>query len=106
MSDDRVDGTPGQLHEEPPTPARRLNLTLRYVGLLLPLAMLFAGLGLSGRLSYGFVVCGSIGAAVWIAITAVLALRHDWKGAAAISVIYVLWNTPLWLLVAGVFPGR
>ena len=103
--DDRMVDAPAQVQNEPLTPKQTLNATLRWLGILLPLVMVY-GLGLwlgFGRGSYsGFRTPVMLGAALWVGFAVTLAWRRDWRGAAAISACYVLVDAWWWLLALGV----
>jgi hypothetical protein len=84
-----VNGTLGQSHKEPPTPARRQNLAIRYVGLVIPFVLTAFVPIFSIDSMAVFLVFLSLGAAVWLTASGVLASRRDWKGALAISAVCV-----------------
>ena len=79
---------------------RGFDLWLRWLGILLPLAALW-GL-LSGRMPV--LAAAIVSLALWLSFTVALAVRRDWRGALAISVIYVVFNGP-WLVIILAFHG-
>ncbi len=97
--------TGANVQKEPPAPTRRLNLTLRYLGIILPLVAtyLFAMLSVfRWDSSAGSLAAVAVGGAIWAGCTVFLCSRRDWAGAGAISFLYVLMNAWLWLVVLGV----
>jgi hypothetical protein len=106
--DDRSDGGPAWTRDDRKSPRQRVNLTLRWLGIILPLVLSFPAfpwlswLGLErGGLS-GFRVRMGLGAAIWIGFTAVLVRRRDWQGAVGISLVYLVLETWWWIFVLGV----
>jgi len=103
--DDRMADAPSPVQKEPPAPGRGTNLALRYLGIILPLALTyFVGFWLSfvwGSLD-GFRAAVALAAALWIGFAVALALRRDWAGVAAITVFYLLVDAWWWLLALGV----
>jgi hypothetical protein len=96
---------PPPVQKEPPVPGRGTNLTLRYLGIILPLVMTyFLGFWLGfGRAGLdGFRVAVALAAASWIGFAVALAIRRDWAGVAAITVFYALVDAWWWLLALGV----
>lgn len=83
---------------------RRRNMTMRYLGILLPLAITY-GIGLqvtgSHQVALLRLVVG-VGAVLWVGFACLLGLRRDWSGALAISVVYLILNGWMWLLALGV----
>ncbi|MBN1630820.1 MAG: hypothetical protein JW990_13740 [Thermoleophilia bacterium] len=101
MDDRMVDG-PAPVQKEPLTPRQRVNLTLRWLGIILPLAITYPVFSwiLDGfqRGSGGFLALVATAAGLWIAFTVALAWRRDWAGAAAISAFYLVVDAWWWLL--------
>jgi hypothetical protein len=79
---------------------RGINLSLRYLAIVLPLVVV-------GFYSWSFVPhfgrdgYVAISLFLWLVFTVVLAVRRDWSGALATSVVYALINVPFLLLLLG-----
>lgn len=84
---------------------RRLNLTLRYLGIILPIVASYAGLILADGHPLGLWLGLGIGAVLWSAFTIVLLARRDWAGAGTVTFCYVVLSAWVWLLITGVMPG-
>jgi hypothetical protein len=88
--------------QEPPDPKRRFNLTLRVVGIVLPLVVAY-GVGLfyfgAKHNSTGFYAAKAAAAAIWIVLGVALAARRDWIGAFAVTGVYVFFAGWMWLSV-------
>lgn len=70
--DDRVEGGPHRLAQEPQAPGHGVNMALRYLGLILPLAVtywLVLSFGPSIESRLWALTMVSLGAAIWIAAT-------------------------------------
>lgn len=87
---------------QPPGPERRLNLILRYVGIILPLAVGY-GLGLfyfgARDNDAGFLVSRVVAAALWVGFAAALAARRDLIGAFVVTASYIFFVGWMWLAV-------
>jgi hypothetical protein len=88
--------------EEQRDPRRRVNLALRYLGIILPMVLSY-GLGAfyfgtSDNLT-GYWVARILGAAALLGCAAALSLRRDWHGAAAITGVYLFFDAWLWFTV-------
>ena len=103
--DDRVDGRLESRQSEPPPPGRRVDLVLRYLGIILPIAVSYLG-GLALSLGRGSLTCmlasAITAAAIWIGAAVVLGLRHDWAGVGAVTFFYVALDAWIWLPAVGV----
>lgn len=112
--DDRQRSESAWIQEGPRTRRQRTNLTIRWLGILLPLVFsspivywivtpvsTLLGLGAAGWPGSG--VWLAMGAVIWIAAVGVLCVRRDWQGAGGISAVYVVINIYWWLPVLGVF---
>jgi hypothetical protein len=80
-------------------------MALRYLGLILPFVVTYWlswVLGERFGSTHWTLAMVGLGAVIWIAATATLIVRRDWKGAAAISVIYVLVDAWWWIVALGV----
>ena len=87
---------------EPPDPARRVNLLLRTVGMIVP-ALLAYGLGafyfgVTGN-DVGYWVARALAAAVCVASVAALSVRRDFVGAGAVTGVYIFDDGWLWFTV-------
>lgn len=80
---------------------RGIDLWLRWLGILLPLAALWGFL--SGN-AVPVLATAIVSLALWVGFTVALAVRRDWRGALAISVIYVILSGS-WLVIILVFHG-
>ena len=72
---------------------------VRWLGLLLPLLLTYPLLPFVEFGSAWFQIRVILGAACWVGATAVLLWRRDWRGATAISGVYVLADS-WWILPA------
>jgi succinate-acetate transporter protein len=81
--------------------ARGINLSLRYLGIVLPLVVVcfysWSWVPHFGRDGYV-----ALSLFLWLVFTVLLAIRRDWSGALAMSVIYALINVPFLLLLLGI----
>jgi len=103
--DDRVDGRLESRQSEPPPSGHRVDLTLRYLGIILPIALTYVvgfGLGLGSGGQAAFAASVTAAAAVWAGASVALGLRRDWAGVGAVTFFYVLIDAWIWLLVTGV----
>jgi hypothetical protein len=90
--------------QEPRDSKRRINLIIRFLGIIVPMAFCY-GLGAlyfgkNGNLA-GYWVARSLGAAAWIGFAGALSLRRDWPGAAATAFVYIFFDAWLWMTVIG-----
>jgi len=87
---------------QPPDPKRRLNLILRYLGIILPLVVGY-GLGLfyfgARDSDAGFFAARAVAAALWVGFAAVLAARRDLIGAFIVTAVYIFFGGWMWLAV-------
>ena len=100
-----MEGRTASVQNEPLTPRQRVNKTLRWLGIILPLVITYPILypfvswlapeqwGLAG-----FRAMIAFAAALWVGFAIALAWRRDWKGALAITVFYLLVDAWWWLL--------
>jgi hypothetical protein len=97
--------SPGRAEGAPPqTPRRRLDLALRWAGILLPLLLtypLIPGAPWFGSL-LSFQIRMACGAAIMVDLAATLLRCRDWRGAMAIVVFYVIADAYWWTLALGV----
>lgn len=79
---------------------RAINLSLRYLGIVLPLLVIcfYSWSFVPHFGSDGYVALSLF---LWLAFTVVLGVRRDWSGALAYGVIYALINVPFILLLLG-----
>ena len=76
-----------------------IDLALRYSGIFLPPAASVAALALAFNSDVSWRLAVAVGLTVWLAFSAALLVRRDWRGALAITVVYPLLNW-LFILVA------
>jgi hypothetical protein len=99
---DRTRGKPDTEQKAPPDPRRRVDGLLRYLGVILPLAVAY-GLGLfyfgAHHNQVGFYVTKALAAALWLGFAAALMARRDWVGTYVVTGVYVFLDGWMWLAV-------
>jgi hypothetical protein len=81
---------PHRLQKEPRTRAGRVNWTLRWLGILVPLFLTYPVLPFVPVEGTWWPARFITAVGFWIALTAALLWRRDWRGAAAISAFYII----------------
>jgi hypothetical protein len=79
---------------------RAINLSLRYLGIVLPLVVICFYLW-SFVPHFGPEGYVALSLFLWLVFTVTLALRRDWSGALALGVVYAVINVPFLLLLLG-----
>lgn len=99
---DRAGRGPGSEQGEPRDRRRRIDLLLRYLGIILPLAVAY-GLGLFYFGAHhdhgGFYAAKAIAAALWLGFAAALAARRDWTGTFMVTGVYIFFAGWMWFAV-------
>lgn len=91
---DQTSDEPLELKPDRWRPSRRgIDLWLRWLGILLPLAAIYAFVGAGRGPSWATAAASLF---VWAAFMVALLARRDWRGALAISVINLILVAP-WL---------
>ena len=75
-----------------------LTKTVRWLGILLPMVLSYPLLPVDGFGAW-FRPRVITAAALWLVLAAVLLIRRDWRGAAAITAVYVIVDA-WWTLIA------
>ncbi|HEY5528589.1 MAG TPA: hypothetical protein VIL51_03950 [Thermoleophilia bacterium] len=93
---DQTSDEPLELKPDRWRPSRRgIDLWLRWLGILLPLAAIYAFVGVGRGPGWATAAASLF---VWAAFMVALLVRRDWRGALAVSVINLIVDAP-WLVI-------